>query len=292
MPELPEIRAHAERLSAAFGGAVLDAFSPLTFTVLKTFDPPPEAAVGQPLDEVGSRGKYLLLRFGALTFAVHLMQGGRLRESGEAKRPKGALARWDFGARGGLLLSEAGTERRAGVWVLHGDPLVQAPLAELGPEADGLDAEALGQRLAGNAGRLHTVLRDQHVVAGIGRRLANEVCHRARLSPFTSTRRLEPEQVEAVHRAIAELVAEGMADERTRTQMSASADRPAAVHAKAGQPCPVCGDIVRAIEYRDYTISYCATCQTDGRVLADNTLSKFGITDAPPRPARPRRKRR
>lgn len=291
MPELPEVRAHAERLSAAFGGAVLDGFTPLTFTVLKTFEPAPEGALGQRLDEVGSRGKYLLLRLGELTFVVHLMQGGRLREGGEAKRPKGALARWDFGARS-LLLSEAGTERRAGIWMARGDPLVQSPLADLGPDADTLDIETMGQRLGANAGRLHTVLRDQRILAGIGRRLANEICHRARLSPFTSTRRLELEQVEAVHRAIAELVAEGMADERTRTQMSASADRPAAVHAKAGQPCPVCGDIVRAIEYRDYTISYCATCQTDGRVLADNALSKFGITDAPPRPARPRRKRR
>src|SRR5690606_10115334 len=126
VPELPEIQAHAERLTDDLGGAVLDRFQPLSFTALKTATPPPEEAVGHPLAGVGRRGKHLLLRFGPVTFVVHLMQGGRLRpDAKQAARPRGGQARWRFADGRALLLTEAGTERRAGVWVVAGDPLAQ-----------------------------------------------------------------------------------------------------------------------------------------------------------------------
>lgn len=277
MPELPEIAAHAERLQERFGGARLERFEPLSFTALKTFDPPPEAAAGQPLDAVGQRGKHLLLTFGDVTFVVHLMQGGRLREDGgRSKRPRGGVARWRLdGAHPPLLLTEAGTERRAGVWVVRGDPTGQPPLDQLGPEATAVDAPALAALLAEHPMRLHTFLREQAVVAGLGRRLANEICHRARLSPFARTRDLDAGTVERLVAAIRECVAESLADERARDDMSKSADRPARVHARTGQPCSECGDEVREVAYRDYTVNYCAGCQTGGRVLADNTTSKF-----------------
>jgi formamidopyrimidine-DNA glycosylase len=128
MPELPELTAHAERLDAAYRGAELARFEPLSFTALKTFDPPPDAAVGRTADRRGPAGKHLLLRFGELTFVVHLMQGGRLKpDTGKAKRPKTGVARWVFaGSHPSLILTEAGTERRAGVWVVGGDPLDSA----------------------------------------------------------------------------------------------------------------------------------------------------------------------
>jgi formamidopyrimidine-DNA glycosylase len=276
VPEMPEVQAHAERLTEDFGGDVLARFRPISFTALKTFSPAPEEAVGHPLLEVGRRGKHLLLRFEPVTFVVHLMQGGRLRpDEKQAAKPKGGQARWTFADGRALLLTEAGTERKAGVWVVAGDPEGQEPLAELGPEAATLDRETLGHLLREHSLRLHGWLRDQRIVAGLGRRLANEICHRAQLSPFATTGKLDDEQVDRLHAAIGACVAESLAYERTRSDMSSSKDRPGAVHHRTGEPCPVCGDTVRAVEYRSYTVNYCPTCQTGGKVLADNTTSKF-----------------
>jgi formamidopyrimidine-DNA glycosylase len=276
VPEMPEVQAHAERLTDAYAGAVLDRFRPLTFTALKTYAPAPEEAAGQPLISVGRRGKHLLLRFEPVTFVVHLMQGGRLKvDEKQAAKPKGGLARWTFADGGALLLTEAGTEHKAGVWVMAGDLDTQEPLADLGPEADTLDRASLGTLLADHPMRLHTWLRDQRILAGLGRRLANEICHRAKLSPFASTGKLDDDAVDRLHAAIGECIAESLAYERTRTDMSSSKERPGAVHHRTGEPCPVCGDAVRAVEYRSYTVNYCPTCQTGGKVLADNTTSKF-----------------
>jgi formamidopyrimidine-DNA glycosylase len=287
LPELPEVQAHAERLTAAHAGAVLRRVEPLSFSALKTALPPADAAVGRPLDEVGRRGKLLLLRFGDLTHVVHLMQGGRLKQApvpAKPSRPKGALFRWvldpppegtGHADGGALVLTEAGTEHRAGVWSVQGDALAQPPLDELGPEADTIDDWAMADLLQAHSMRLHTFLRDQSILAGLGRRLANEVCHRARLSPFASTAKLDAVAAARVTDAIRAAVAEGLEAERRRTDMSASRERPGAVHGRTDEPCPVCGDVVRAVEYRDYTVNYCATCQTGGKVLADNTTSKF-----------------
>ncbi|MDQ3710512.1 MAG: Fpg/Nei family DNA glycosylase [Actinomycetota bacterium] len=275
---MPEVQAHAERLTAAYAGAVFQRLEPLSFTALKTFRPPPEAAVGQPLEEVTRRGKHLLLRMGeeAPTFVVHLMQGGRLRPDPKATRkPRGGLARWRFAGRDPLLLTEAGTEHKAGVWVLEGEPLAQPPLAELGPDAETIDDWAMASLLEAHPMRLHTFLRDQRILAGLGRRLANEVCHRARLSPFAPTAKLGDAGAAAVVEAIREAVEQGLAAERARDDMSASKDRPGNVHGRTSAACPVCGDQVREVAYRDYTVHYCATCQTGGKILADNTTSKF-----------------
>lgn len=276
MPELPEVQAHAERLAAGYGGAVLEGFAGLSFTALKTFDPPPLAAVGRPLDGVGRRGKHLLLHFGDLTHVVHLMQGGRLRPDPKpARKPRGGLARWHFGGRDALLLTEAGTERSAGVWVVRGDALAQEPLAGLGPEADAVAVEELAGLLGSVSMRLHTFLRRQSLLAGLGRRLANEVCHRARLSPFAGTASLDAEAAGRIVAAIRDAVEEGLAFERALPGMSAAKERPERVHGRVGEACPECGDQVRAVAYRSYTVAYCPTCQTDGRVLADNSTSRF-----------------
>ena len=276
MPELPEIQAHAERLTAEYAGATLQRFQPLSFVALKTAVPPPDAAYGRALDEVGRRGKYLLARFGDHTFVVHLMQGGRLRpDEKQAAKPRFGVARWRFDDGRAWLLTEQGTERKAGVWVLSGEVEGQSPLAGLGPEADTLSALELGARLRAQPMRLHGFLRDQQALAGLGRLLANEVCWTARLSPFTSTSKLKEPEVEALAAAIGQCVEDGLAYERTRPDMSSSADRPGAVHRRTGEACPRCGDTIRAVEYRSYVVCYCPTCQTGGKVLADNTTSKF-----------------
>ena len=358
MPEIPEIRAHAERLEALAAGGVLKRVEPLSFTAFKTASPQPSDAVGWPLRSVSQRAKYLLLRFapppeapvageggvgngeggakhasgsgdgedsanntsgngdgvGGLTFVVHLMQGGRLRvlEPGakRPRRPRDGLVRFEFESGLGLLLTEPGTQKRAGVWVLAGDPTADPsspdppatpepepttdrstgvepeaadatppattnPFIGLGPEATDVDPAAMVKLMAAHPARLHNFLRDQRIISGLGRRLANEICHRAKLSPFASTAKLDAEAVGRVVAAVGAVVDESLTAERELPQMSRSAERPSAVHARTGEPCPACGDVVRAVEYRDYTVNYCAGCQTGGRVLADNTTSKF-----------------
>ena len=279
MPELPELQAHAERLTTEFGGRELTGFRPIAFTALKTYAPPPDQAFGHPLLGVGRRGKYLLLDFGAATFVVHLMQGGRLKpDEKQSAKPRGGLARWLFDDGPALLLTEAGTEKRAGVWVREGTRAeieAQDPIEGLGPDADRVDAAALATICKAHSMRLHGLLRDQRAIAGIGRRLANEICHRAKLSPFAATAKFGPAGAAAVVAAIAACVAEGLAYERTRPDMSSSADRPGAVHHRTGELCPACGDTVREVAYSSYTVNYCPTCQTGGRTLADNTTSKF-----------------
>jgi formamidopyrimidine-DNA glycosylase len=276
VPELPELQAHAERLDAAFAGAIIRGFRSLTFTALKTATPDPSEAVGAPLVFVGRRGKYLLLDAGTVTFVVHLMQGGRLKpDEKQAAKPRGGIARWTFDDGRALLLTEPGTERKAGVWVVDGDPEQHEPLASLGPDADQLDDAALGALLAAHPMRLHGFLRDQHILAGIGRRLANEICHRAKLSPFANTARLDRTQVAQLAEAVQACLAESLAAERGRDELVRSKDREGSVHNRVGEACPGCGDAIRSVEYRAYTVAYCPSCQTGGKVLADNTTSKF-----------------
>ncbi|HEV3226145.1 MAG TPA: DNA-formamidopyrimidine glycosylase family protein [Acidimicrobiales bacterium] len=278
MPELPELQAHAERLDERYAGSTLARFTPLTFTALKTAVPPATDAQGHDLVFVGRRGKYLLLDFGLLTFVVHLMQGGRLKEEPVGKqpaKPKTGVARWLFEDGRALLLSEAGTERRAGVWAVAGDPEGQPPLEGLGPDADAIDPPHLLELLHAHPMRLHGWLRDQRALAGIGRRLANEICHRAKLSPFASTGKLTLADAQTIVEAIHASVNESLAYERGRDNMSSSADRPGSVHHREGEACSACGDRIRTVEYTKYTVAYCPTCQTNGKTLADNTTSKF-----------------
>jgi formamidopyrimidine-DNA glycosylase len=276
VPELPEIQAHAERLHRAFAGATLERFVPLAFTALKTAAPPADVTHGHEVVFVGHRGKHLLIDVGVATFVIHLMQGGRLRvDEKQAAKPRNGQARWRFADGRALLLTEAGTERRAGVWVVADDPEDQPPLDVLGPDADTVDADALQAMFAAHPMRLHGFLRDQRIIAGLGRRLANEICHRAQLSPFANTAKLDRDDVKRTLEAIAVCLNEGLAYERGLDEMSSSADRPGNVHHRVREACPVCADTIRSVEYSAYTVAYCPTCQTGGKVLADNTTSRF-----------------
>ena len=276
MPELPEVQAHAERLTAQFAGTNLKKFVPLTFTALKTALPRPDAAYGLPLESVGRRGKYLLLRFEPVTFIVHLMQGGRLLvDEKQSAKPRNGQARFVFAEGPALLLTEAGTERRAGVWCIANGELDGPPLNRLGPEALEVTPQSLAESFKKTNMRIHGYLRDQHQIAGLGRMLANEVCHRAKISPFAMTGKLGAEGAAAIVAAIHEAVEEGLAYERTRPDMSSSKDRPGRVHGRIGEPCPVCGETIRSVSYSGYTVAYCPTCQTGGKILADNTTSRF-----------------
>jgi len=256
MPEMPEVQAHAERLTAALEGKTLAKFELLNFAALKTFSPAADDAVGHKLVKVGRRAKYLLMEFdNGHTHVIHLMQGGRLRpDPKRTRKPKLGLARWVFdtgdgdGTEEAWMLTEAGTERKAGVWAVDGDPLPQDPLR---------------------------LLREQRMIAGLGRMLTNEIIYEARLSPFANAAKLNGDQLDRLHDAIGSVVARATEHERTLDDIGKSIDRPSKVHNRSGEPCLDCDDTIRTVEYRRYTVFYCPTAQTDGKLLADNTTSKF-----------------
>ena len=191
------------------------------------------------------------------------------------------MARWIFapadddGDETAWLLTEAGSERKAGVWAVDGDPRSQDPLLGLGPEADGLSRDDLAALLAQHSKRIHGLLRTQSTIAGLGRMLANEICYEARISPFANAAKLDDDQVDRLHAAMTAVVAAATDHERTLDDIGKSADRPSKVHNRTGEPCVGCDDTVRTVEYRKYTVYYCPTEQTDGKILADNTTSKF-----------------
>ncbi len=278
MPEIGEIQAHAERVEEQFAGKSLTSFRPITFYVLKTFAPDPATAHGHTLERVTTRGKYLHMWFGPIVFVVHLMQGGRLRpDEKQSAKPRGGQARWTFDDGTALLLTEAGSDKRAGVWVLDSstDLDTTEPLEGLGPNADTLDIDTLRTILGENSMRIHGLLRRQRIIAGLGRRLANDICHEAQISPFAMTGKFSDEQVEALHSAIGTCIDRSLEFERAQTEIVASKKRPSAVHNNTGEPCPRCGEAVREVAYVKYSVNYCAACQTGGKVLADNTTSKF-----------------
>ena len=290
MPEMPEIEAHAERLQDQFAGRVLTTFTPFNFTALKTVVPAPDLAYGHPLLSVRRRGKYLLLDFEAVTFVIHLMQGGRLLADHKlSAKPRGGQARFVFEPserddssldETALLLTEQGRARRAGVWcIAAGEVEATSPVDKLGPEACDVNADQLAARFAEKSMRIHGFLRDQRMVAGVGRRLANEICWTAKISPFATTKRLGAQGAATVVDAIATCIADGLAEERARGDMSSSKQRTSAVHNRTGEACRLSNDhgddTIRAIEYSGHTVNYCPTCQTGGKILADNTTSKF-----------------
>ncbi len=286
MPEMPEIEAHAERLAQQYVGRTLTKLHPFNFTALKTAVPAPEAAYGHEVRSIGRRGKYLTIEFEPLTMVIHLMQGGRLLPDTKlSEKPRGGQARifFDDGAEppvAPLLLTEQGKERRAGIWCIAAGELdTTPPIDKLGPEACDVTAPELARLFAQKSMRIHGFLRDQRSVAGIGRRLANEVCWHAQLSPFATTKKLGADGASEIVDAIAVCVTEGLEYERSRSDMSKSKDRPSNAHGQTGEPCPRSkqhgADTIRAIEYSGYTVNYCPTCQTGGKILADNTTSKF-----------------
>lgn len=275
MPELPEVQALAERLTEAVGGSAFVRADPLQFSSLKTVTPRASELEGRALERVGRRGKYLVFELGGPRLLVHLSQGGRLdvEEPPKATKPRGAVVRLRFDVGPSLLVKEFGRERKAGWWVLaEGD---DGPLAKLGPEPDSPAFEELV--LGSDDGRrIHTILRDQRTVAGIGRGYADDVLHRAKLSPYASLDRLDPGQRRALLHAIGEVLAESLEVERRRTGgLPTKIGDHFTVHGRHGEACPACGDDLRRISYESHEVTYCPTCQTGGKVLADRRLSRL-----------------
>jgi formamidopyrimidine-DNA glycosylase len=246
---------------------------PAHIATLKTIDPPLAALEGRRLSGAERRAKRLLFptEDGELVLLVHLMTAGRLRylRAGE-KGPKTPAFRLRFRGGAELVLTEAGKKKRAGVWLLTPEQ-AEAELEHLGPEALGLGAERLGEILGSESRRLHSLLRDQRVIAGIGRAWANEILHAAKLSPYALSKDVTPEEVERLAEAIDSELERGLA----LREAGANDQRTYRVHRSLGKPCHVCGTPIAQVDFEEHTIYYCPECQTGGRVLKDRRLSRL-----------------
>lgn len=275
MPELPAVQALAERIDARLAGARFVRADPLSFSALKTVTPSPESLEGHRLVSVGRRGKYLVFDFDTLHLLVHLSQGGRVDfvAGSVTSRPRGGVVRLRFDRDPAVLVKEFGTERKAGWWVLDGsDP---GPLARLGPEP--LSEEFRDFVLTGDdRGRLHAMLRDQRLVAGIGRGFADDILHRAGASPYLSLGSLDQAERERLVQTVHDVLTEALEAERRRPAgLPPKLGEHFSVHGRSGTPCPVCGTELRRVSYQSHEVTYCPSCQTGGRVLADRRLSRL-----------------
>ena len=276
MPELPQMQALAERLETALAGSVLEGVDPLGFSALKTVRPAPDAVVGRALERVDRRAKYLILDFGAARILVHLSQAGRLdlEDPPKRTRAKGSVVRLRFAGAPAVLVREFGTERKAAWWVLA--PGDDGPLVGLGPEPDSAEAAEL-IRHGDDRRRVHTILRDQRTIAGVGRGYADDALWRARLSPYATLAALDAEERERLLDAVRGVLADGLALERSRRGglSEPKLGEHFEVHARYGTPCPRCGATLRRVSYESHEITYCPACQTGGKVLADRRLSRL-----------------
>ena len=273
MPELPEIEAWRRALDAPVSAFPIERAGPAHIATLKTFDPPLSALVGRKLAGAERRAKRLLFptEDGELVVLVNLMTAGRLRylRAGE-KGPKTPAFRLQFQGGSQLVLTEAGSKKRAGVWLLNPEE-AELELGHLGPDAIDVDAEALATILASDSRRLHSLLRDQRAIAGIGRAWANEILLTAKLSPYALTTELEPEEVDRLSAAIDSELARGLELRERGTKD----DKTYRVHKKLHEPCHVCGTPIQQVDFEEHTIFYCPECQTGGRQLKDRRLSRL-----------------
>jgi formamidopyrimidine-DNA glycosylase len=276
MPEMPEVQALAERLDQVLAGARLDGLDVLQFSSLKTFAPKPAEALGRTIDGVGRRGKFLVVELdGGVRVLVHLSQGGRVDVEAPPKstKPRGAVLRIRAEGRPSALVKEFGKERKAGWWVLA--PGDDGPLEKLGPEAASPEADQLF-RSGDDARRVHTILRDQRTIAGIGRGYADDILHRAKLSPYAVLGKLTDDERARLIAATHAILDEALEVERRRQGgLPTKIGDHFTVHNWAGEPCPVCGADLRRVSYESHEVVYCPDCQTGGKVLADRRMSRL-----------------
>lgn len=286
MPELPEVEALAQFLRDHAVGAVVGRVDVAALSVLKTFDPPISALQGRNVTGARRFGKHLAMDCDGLWLITHLSRGGWLRwidnPSPAPPRPgKGPLAlRMHFFAPDGETpafdLTEAGTKKRLSVWLVT-DPQQVPGIARLGPDALEVTRPRFGEILAGTTARIKTALVDQSLLAGIGNAYSDEILHAARLSPFATTSKLTPDEVDALYAAmrseLSDAVERSVGQEAARLKGEKRAGM--TVHARTGLPCPVCGDAVREVSYAERSFQYCPTCQTGGKILADRRMSRL-----------------
>jgi formamidopyrimidine-DNA glycosylase len=285
MPELPEVEITARLIGEAVSGARVESALAPGVNVLRSYDPPLSALEGRTFAGVRRRGKLFLVetlrdgdRDGALTALVHLMSAGRLQlfdtRASLRDRTSRLLLRLDDGRE--LRLREFGTKQAAWVKLLRASEVdAEETIAELGPEA-WPDPPPFEELL--DAPRpLYALMRDQHVIAGIGRSWVDEILHTARISPFKRGSDLEPDEAERLHEATVGRLGAVIAhyEEAITLPIPDKLPMPLTVHRRNGEPCPRCGDRLEAVFYEDYVMCYCPTCQTEGKLMKDRRLSRL-----------------
>ncbi len=282
MPELPEVEITVRLLDAAAKGATVSYARAPGINALKTFDPPLSAIEGERIVAVGRRGKHLIVHTSAeLALLIHLMSAGRLQLFDKPAGPRERTSRLVVGLDDGreLRLREFGSKQAAWVKLLRAGALEgDDALATLGPEAwpDPGAPERLAELL--DAPRpLHALLRDQHVIAGIGRSWVDEILWQARLSPYKRGGDLDAPEAERLRAAIVEVLGGALAhyEQAISLPIPDKLPMPLRVHRRQGEPCPRCATTLQAVHFEDYVIAYCPSCQTEGRVLKDRRLSRL-----------------
>lgn len=287
MPELPDITVYREALERRILGQPLESVEIRNPFLLRSVDPPVEAVLGRTVRAVRRLGKRLVLDLGDEHFLViHLMIAGRLRWSDRGRRvPAGnALARFGF-SPGTLVLTEAGTKRRASLHLARGEAALRG-FDRGGLEVERITLEQFAGRLRSESHTLKRALTDPRLFSGIGNAFSDEILHAARLGPLTLTGRLTDEEVGRLFEACRATL--GTWTDRLRRETGdgfpdkVTAFRPdMAVHGRFRMPCPVCGAPVQRIRYAENETNYCARCQTGGRLLADRALSRLLKDDWP-----------
>jgi DNA-formamidopyrimidine glycosylase len=284
VPELPEVQALADFLTEKSVGHVVARVEVAAISVLKTYDPPVTSLGGLTIDEVTRRGKFLDLDVSGLHLVTHLARAGWLQwrdalPAGPVKPGKAPLAlRVRLDDDSGFDLTEQGTKKRLAVYVVK-DPMEVEGIARLGPDPldPSFDREAFAALVLGSRQQIKGLLRDQTVIAGIGNAYSDEILHAARMSPFKNASKLTEDEIERLYDAMQTTLRDAV--ERSRGLAAGDLKKEKKVglrvHARTGQPCPVCGDTVREVSFADSSLQYCPTCQTGGQPLADRRLSRL-----------------
>jgi formamidopyrimidine-DNA glycosylase len=288
VPELPEVEALASFLRDRAVGRAVQRADVAAFSAVKTFDPPLTALQGAVVNNASRYGKFLSLDFDGLHLVTHLARGGWLqwRDSLPPAPPrpgKGPLAfrlhlapEFPEGPVSGFDLTEMGTQKRLAVYLVReiGDV---AGIVRLGPDALSITEPELAELLAAHRGQLKGTLTEQSVIAGIGNAYSDEILHVAKLSPFKLTTKLTDDEITRLHAAMQSVLTDAVQRSVGQKAATLKGEKRSGlrVHARAGLPCPVCGDTVRSISFADRHFEYCPTCQTEGRELADRRLSKL-----------------
>jgi len=281
MPELPEVEITARRLNSALTGATVESALAPGMVTMKTFDPPLDSLAGRQITAVRRAGKMPIVELGDLSLLIHLMSAGRLqlfdtRASLRDKRSRLLLRIADDGRE--LRLREFGTQQRAWAKLLPTDAVAtDEAVATLGPEAyPDLPLDEFAA-LIDQPRHLHPLLRDQRVIAGIGRSWVDEILWEAKLSPFRQGNDLGEEEIETLRDAIDDVMGRTLAhyEEVVGDSLPDKAPMPLKVHRHTGEPCPRCGETLAAVFFKDHVTTYCPAEQTGGRVLKDRRLSRL-----------------
>ena len=284
MPELPEVQGLVDFLRGRLVDDAVAAVELASFTVLKTFDPPPQELHGAIVTDVARHGKWIDVDADGTHLVMHLARAGWIRwydavPATVARPGKGPIAlRVRMASGAGFDLTEAGTKKSVAAYVVRDVSSVEA-IATLGPDplADDFDRDAFAALLSGRRMQIKGLLRDQSVLAGVGNAYSDEVLHVARLSPFAIAGSLSEDDVTRLYEALRSTLrdAAAAASGRPAGELKDAKRAGMRVHGRTGEACPECGDDVREVSFADRSLQYCATCQTGGTPLADRRTSKF-----------------